>query len=271
MTQAMDSFPFLHLPRELRDCIYGHVLQSTAEPPTSPEDPMLSDRHDFDQTYDRRRGIMFEQRPLAPVTCCGLLCTNRQISREMHDSISRHGVVWKLDCMIQNHHLWPTWLSLPASPTYLRHVEVNMRIFNYSKSQWGADGGPGIMVILLLRLLGGFFEYGPRFLGQPLESPLQLDSLIVSLIPLPETPGKKEDPNPSWRHPNPGTIHSIFASQLSRVQRSGVLSGRVKTLKLCSKGSIDKELKITDRGEDAIWNEREWAGYVWAPGLRLRE
>ena len=112
MAQVMTSFPFLCLPRELRDYIYAYIFQSKAEPPISPDDPNLSDRREFDEVYDRERGIMFEENLLLPATYCALLCANRQISTEMRDHVSRHEVVWKLDCMIQYYQLWPTWLSL---------------------------------------------------------------------------------------------------------------------------------------------------------------
>ena len=265
----MESFPFLRLPRELRDCIYAYVLQSKAEPPISPEDPTLSDRHDFDEAYGRKRGIMFEKSSLAYFTCCGLLCADRQISKEMHDIISRNGNIWQLDCMIQDHRLWPTWLSLPASPKYLRRVEVNLRAFSFKRSQWGSDGGPGEMVVLLLRLLGGFFEYGPRFLGRPLESPLHLESLVVSLVAVPAIPGRNEDSRPVWGHPALELMCRIFALQLKKIQSSGLLYGRVKMLKLRCEGRLDKEWAITDQGEHATWSAREWAPYGWVPGLKL--
>ena len=151
----------------------------------------------------------------------------------------------------------------PASPTYVRHVEVNVRMFNYSMSQWNGDAGPGIMVTYLLRLLGGFFEYGPQFLGRPLERPLYLETLILSVVQVPTTPGNERDTyGDDWRHPSQDAMYRSFALELLIVQRSGLLFGRAKMLKLRCDGRDDMEWNITHQGdEDTIRNAREWAPY----------
>lgn len=142
----MGSFPFLQLPRELRDRIYEYALESEVEPPVSPEDPTISNRWELDTEPNFKTGIILEKKPLADVTCRGLLYSNVQVMDEVRNALSRNGVTCKLDCMFQNWKVWATWTSLPPSLERLRIVEVDFRLFSCNCKQWRGIGGGGTII-----------------------------------------------------------------------------------------------------------------------------
>lgn len=171
--EGMGHFPFLQLPREIRDNVYEYVVESNAEPPKSPKDLTLSDRCEFEGIWGQNAGTMVQKNSLAKVTCHGLLFSNRQVSEELRHILSYNGTTGKLDCMAVDLRLWATWTLLPLT---LEYLQVNFRIFNCVSIQWCGDGGRGLVAQHLLGLVGGFFEFGPRFFGKPLNRGLCLEN-----------------------------------------------------------------------------------------------
>ena len=242
------------------------------ESPKSPKDPTMSDRWELKGKWGQNHGIMLQKKSLTNITGHGLLYANRQISEEMRLILSCNGTTGKLDCMALHLQMWATWTSLPPSLEYLRGVEVDFRVFNYARAHWRGGDGPGITAQHLLRLIGGFFECGPRFSGKPLNRELRLANITVNLVRVPCNLAIECDNDHKYRHWNNDSREDLYfglADCLDKLQRSGLLFGRLQMLKLRCEGKADMEWEITDEG-DTTKTAKEWAAYGWAPGLQFR-
>lgn len=229
------------------------------------------DRWENDKPWGADHGIVYERRP-ASISCLGLLCCNRQISGEMKSAITRKsndpegGVTYKLDIMVQHVQLWPTWTAIPASPQHMRHVEVDIRIFTYSDLEFRYDRRhiPGAVAMHLLRLLSGFLAHGPLFIShsKPLPCTLRLETLTVNLSSIPEG-----FPKAQYEWEGAYRIHAFkrMKALLGHLDDSGLLSGKVGRLKLCSRNEVE-EWEIEDKG----FNSRiaqQWVQYGWNSAL----
>ncbi len=129
----MPSFPFLSLPRELRDRIYIYVL-------TSPDEPSIASpwntnpRHELSNNpASGYHGAILHNLPRPRSFTSALLCTSHELHDEVHAAILRfdkshpEGLSYHLGCMVERDRIWPAWLSLPAPRRYLRHITVDLR------------------------------------------------------------------------------------------------------------------------------------------------
>lgn len=184
-----DVFRFLDLAREIRDKIYILVLQSTLNPPPTPEES--GKRWCEKNALGIADPFKYEKKPAA-YACYGLLGSNRQITWEMHEAVLREysdtygGVTYKLDCMARDtgEELWPTWLALPAPPRYLKSLEVDIRILPTAQILGSGKEAPEALVSNLLHLLEHFVLHGPGFIGSHTAPPasLRLRKLECNLV-----------------------------------------------------------------------------------------
>lgn len=189
---------------------------------------------------------------------------------EVRNALSRNGMTCKLDCMFQNWKVWATWTSLPPSLERLRIVEVDFRLFSCNCKQWRGIGGGGTIIRQLLRLMGGLFTYGSRFVGKAIGHKLFLESITVVCVCVPASLVKvSNDGHQCWPQDQGEAPYDHLAFWLGRLQDNGLLFGLVETLKLRCDGRDDKEWGVTDRG-DTTKTAKEWAGYGWVPGMKLR-
>ncbi len=164
----------LTIPQELRDSIYTFAITSALPaPPTT-----SYGTHKQTSKAIRAKSRSTIQCGLTPLpwSCNALQLTNLQISTEVSAWLIRqkkaHALAYSLDCVILNEqHIFPTWLSLPYLSTSIGTVNVNLRIAGRSKggyetSVWRhGDGGHSEMMNCLWRLVCCFIAYGPVFTG----------------------------------------------------------------------------------------------------------
>lgn len=174
----------LTLPREIRDEIYLAVLRLPSEPPPSPEDagPRFAG---FGSNSQRRTSVFYPVNVYPQYACQSLLACNHQINIEVREVLGRHdtsgwGLDFKLDLMIQDRDIWPTWTLFPGPITHIRNLEVDMRIFrDYHDGQFGGDGGPGAIFRPLSHLLSGLFHHGPQFVYKgPIKCQHSVDTMV---------------------------------------------------------------------------------------------
>lgn len=257
---------FLSLPREIRDHIYNDVLESSIPPPASPASAV--DRWENDNPWGADHGIVYERRP-ASIFCLGLLCCKRQIAAEMRAAIARKskepegGITYKLDIMVQHMQLWPTWISVPASPQHMRHVEVEIRIFTYSDLEFRYDRRhmPGAVAMHLLPLLSGFFTHGPLFIphtSKLFPYILHAETLTVNLVSIPEGFSAAQ-----YEWEGAYRVHAFrrMKELLSHLDESGLLSRKVGRLMLRNGDEVE-EWEIEDKEHNSRI-ARQWSQYGW--------
>lgn len=184
-TQNTAKCHLLHLPREIRDQIYSDVLDTAALAP-----PICPTEIDNCIEEDQGWGCGYYQKTFPPISCLSLLLCNRLVSAEVIELINRKNKSektafrYKLDLMIWDCDLQPTWLSLPVPLKYVKAVDVDIRFFRFGGPQW-ADHPP-VLSQYLLQLLRRFLTNGPVFIwprsGPPLPSsyrPPHLDNLTI--------------------------------------------------------------------------------------------
>ena len=277
----------LHLPLEMRHRIYDYLLESTVLPPTSPYE-FKGDRRVEDQYW----GSMFYERDLHTASTIGplLKCGNKRLQQEVQSFLRRKiwmegaSIKYKLDLMVWECSLIPTWLSLPTPSAYVDTLEVDLRFFRYSKLAWYRRC-PGMLVQYLLQMLRRFFERGPQFTPSLTEEhvPLhpwrvQLDLLSINFIQS-DTSIPLDPRNQLMLHDDVNSLDavrrlrtpaqfSLFLLQvyLDRLANSGLLFRKVKRLRLCC-GTLQREWFIIERCKIAAIVQR-WGPYGWGQHLR---
>lgn len=162
------SFPFFHLPREIRDIIYTNLLlnQPYTLPSLSPGQKFMSYDHNTGSTTDTtipstpppRFKKIYDSQSLirgefgcayaldddgggVPPTVASFLCCNRQIYAEMQDVLARlerkKMVSARLDCIAEDEtFFYFTWVGVPV-------VESTM------ETGWSGKGPPwGVMGLI---------------------------------------------------------------------------------------------------------------------------
>lgn len=187
-TQNPAACHLLHMPREIRDQIYSEVLDTP--PLAAPNCPTeLDDCIEEDQGW----GCGYYQKKMPPISCLSLLLCNRLISAEVIELIThknnneKTALRYKLDLMIWDCDIQPTWLSLPVPLKYVKVADVGIRFFRFGGPQWA--GHPAVLPQYLFQLLRRFLTNGPLFIwphsGPPLPSsyrPPQLDKVSITFI-----------------------------------------------------------------------------------------
>ena len=257
----------LTLPREIRDDIYLAVLQLPSEPPPSPEDagPRFAG---FGSELQEGKSVFYPTDVYPKYACQSLQACNHQMNAEVREVLGRHdtsqrGLNFKLDLMIQNCNVWPTWTLLPGPITHIRNSEVEMRIFdNCHGNQFGGDGGPGPIFRPLFHFLSAFFHHGPQFVYKgSFDRQLHVDTMVFIFCQ--EQMLNKELGKDAVEAGSPPGVSSMRHRSvmltwlhLHVVVNSGTLFGRVSKVKL----NTDKGVKETSVPE---WNLAQETVVVW--------
>ena len=277
----------LRLPLDLRHTIYDYLLEFTVLPPASPYE-VKGDRREEDQYW----GSMFYEQDFHTASTIGplLKSRNKQIQQEVQSFLRRKiwkegaSIKYKLDLMVWECSLTPTWLSLPTPSAYVDTLEVDLRFFRYSTPAW-CQPHPGMLAQYLLQMLRRFFERGPHFTPSLTEKhmPLhpwqvRLDLLAINFIHSdtsmsmdPRNPLTLDDdlnsPDAVRRLRNPAQFALLFLQEyLDMLANSGLLSGKVERLRLCC-GTTQRDWVIVKRYSIATIVQK-WAPYGWDQHLR---
>ncbi|KAL8848851.1 MAG: hypothetical protein Q9221_006147 [Calogaya cf. arnoldii] len=278
----------LTIPREVRDEIYSLLLDSSDDPPLSPNEAGL--RYE-EVTHDRplrNRRVYYPP----PTTCKGptsaLSQCNRQLRHEIVDFITKthltKGGTCELDVMVKGCMLWPTWTKLLHSVVRMEHLEVNLRLFNFRDGGgvfWG-DGGPGSIFVVLFRLLNRLLHHGPRFLYSDGDNQsLELQTLTLNVLPgygevlSPDDAWFKDEEDPvaacnEHLEPTYKSVYHYISWQLDRVVRQGLLSDKVRTLKVCYNDRV--KMYVMDDITPSATPPDEWTrwGFVWGIDERMK-
>ena len=265
------------LPREVRDSIYESVLDFGTDPPASPAEE--DDRREEDQGW----GTMYYQRDLPSTSLGGLLGCSQQTRREVLDLIARvnasgeSGIRYKLDLMIWENSLQPTWLKTPTPPKYVKEIVVDIRMFSHRGPQWI---GNALLGQYLLQMLRRFLQFGPRFITDPpgrrdlrplypLRDPTltiffnamdtKLDDETKEIVPrTPWTGNPREDPENNARF----RLHHY----ISKFVASGLLYGKLDKIRMWYKEEMHV-WEIVDKG-DRTTSAHRWNQYGWGPVLQ---
>ncbi|KAG6993858.1 hypothetical protein G7Y79_00050g085950 [Physcia stellaris] len=174
----MTTTTFFSLPRELRDCVYKHVIYTPCRPPATPRHAGLrlhESRNPSGKDWDDHHILYpLDARPDAYIM--PLLQCNRQIRREVHEALSRAKAhsdgSCKLDLMFGRCTLVPTWVGLPFWPDSIRHLEIGIRIFDRY-----------ITPNLFARVFNLLMHHGPQFGYSNLQqgAGLHLETLTIKI------------------------------------------------------------------------------------------
>ncbi|CAD6588407.1 MAG: hypothetical protein ASARMPREDX12_003406 [Alectoria sarmentosa] len=278
VTPAPPQRNLLTLPLEIRDEIYLAVLQSPSEPPPSPKNvgPRFAG---YGSEPEWQKCVFYPTNIYPRYACQSLQGCNRQMNSEVREVLARHdtserGMDFKLDLMIQDCRIWPTWTLLPGPITHIRNLEVEMRMFdNCRGSQFGGDGGPGAIFRPLFHLLSGLFHHGPQFVYKgPFERELHVNTMVFTVW-RDEMPGGKfhEDAMearslPSVLSMRRRIVQSVWM-KMRMIASRGIFLGRVSKLKL-NTGKDVKEFRIPDR-KLAQETLDYWDGYGYHWGVDI--
>jgi hypothetical protein len=114
--------------------------------------------------------------------------TNRQIRAEVQEALTivqnAGNLIYKIDLMVDDLDIYPTWVSVPAPTQHLAELRVDYRRVSDSFTcRWTRNGGPRSMVQTLTRLLSRFIVRGPAFFGEAdPEAETRFDVLTLRLI-----------------------------------------------------------------------------------------
>lgn len=177
---------------------------------------------------------------------------------EVREVLGRHdtsgwGLDFKLDLMIQDCDIWPTWTLFPGPITHIRNLEVDMRIFSdYHANQFGWDGGPGIIFRPLSHLLNGLFHHGPQFVYKgPIKCQHSVDTMVFTFCRSQVLKHQLYEDTTEARSPScflsrkHGIVQSVWLN-LRMIASRGMLLGKVSKLKLKTVEGM-KEFQLPDR------------------------
>lgn len=127
-TTMANEATLLSIPREIRDLIYTALFQIPNDPPPSPEEagPRF------------RNGSTFYSVDLYPeAVYAALLRCSHQIRGEFQEALfARQPILdCRLDCMIKDDDVWPTWVLLPCPGT------KDVGILNFDLRLFDVDDG----------------------------------------------------------------------------------------------------------------------------------
>lgn len=163
----------LTIPAELRALVITQALYNRETPPSTPSETDRTDFQDIDyRAWRSCTSIYHEQRGQhCPSNALPLLLTNRQLSAETQALIDierqKSNLQYHLDISVLNdYHLFVTWLSVPWISNRLDSLAVDIRIFGHILSQGTArslsgDGGRLGFHWSFYAILERFLRYGP--------------------------------------------------------------------------------------------------------------
>ena len=150
----------LDLPREIRDLIYGAVLENVSCIPSRPKkDPETY----IDDSIQVTPGLIIKY------DWVRLLRVNRQINCEITERLRSSGIVYKADCLISTDHvLSPILVSVPLPTIYIPRLDLDIRVERRDPKQWTIEE----LIELHINLLVGLYRLllGLVVHGQPMPS-----------------------------------------------------------------------------------------------------
>lgn len=122
----------VNLPCEIRNNIYSSLLDLPNEIPFSPDTagPRFSTVPEGGSLWGPRILYPLDTRP--NMAYAGLLSCDRRLRADCLETMgSRRNVkaqTHRLDCMLEHHLLWPTWVLFPGPPHTMQRLEVDLRL-----------------------------------------------------------------------------------------------------------------------------------------------
>ena len=266
---------FLSLPRELRNAIYIATIHAPRDPPDSPDE--AGSRYKEDCSSYWNRAVYYPIGPSSWPSHVSLALCNRQVRFEILEILNseRKRLTCRLDCMLKQHALWPTWISYPGLPQKIHHLEMNFRLFDVYDGGglfWGC-GGPGVMFAPLFLTLNHFIHHGPQFIYTgPVRREPRLETLMINISYEDRTKFEYEQSDRERMR----SKHNIFmnvAGNLNAVARKGVLVGKVERIGVrwgCFESTVETGSFQRTEGVGEEW---ERYGFRWGcdpsltPGL----
>ncbi|OCL09294.1 hypothetical protein AOQ84DRAFT_363416 [Glonium stellatum] len=247
---------FLELPRELRDMIYMAVLTSEVPRPSLSDNRLRPENiHQIGyHVADAQPGEFGNAYTLdeSPSTCASLLCSSRQVNKELGEAInrakSRGQMPLKMDCLVLDERIiYVTWISFPLVRTHIERpwfkppklstnfhqLQVDVRLTGTRKRKWTdpfiTSKPPGRIAWGVCAALKRILDNGPEFSARQRASrTYMIDELILNVI------------TPSGVPPEGFLPEDYQAHDL----RDGLVHPK----------SVAREL-------NEVWN------YIWAPGF----
>ncbi|KAL8790342.1 MAG: hypothetical protein Q9213_000694 [Squamulea squamosa] len=175
--------------------------------------------------------------------------------------------------MLKGYMLWPTWINLPFPVAKMEHLQANLRLFDVKTSDmlFWANGGPGLVFVVLFTLLNRLLHHGPRFVYKEGETKgLKIDVLTLNLLP-----GYGETLQPDYNDAYPlqacrertekenKKMFNFICWHMHALVNQGLLSCKVKTVRICYRDEI-KTYSVDEKTPDAA-PSAEWKsyGFVW--------
>lgn len=162
----------LSLPRELRDQIYGYLLDAYRKVPIS---PLFPGPRRFRRGKDGTLRDISYSTPSPDTGIIALSETSQQLHQEVlqvaHKPSRLDNLNAELDIMVKGYIMWPTWTTLPllTSNDATLNINVNLRIFSTEsfRENDGWPRQPGAAFRSLLTLLCQFIYNGASFKPPP--------------------------------------------------------------------------------------------------------
>ena len=189
LAPAGSQLNLLDLPREIRDTIYLAVLQTPSPPPASPEDAGPRSAGHLYEGSKLITSVHYLNDLSSRYASQSLLACNHQIRAEVHEVLARHdkpgarGLDFKLDVMVQDGVVLPTWALVPGPVSHVRNLEVDVRMLgSHYKDGLRYHKGRREIFRPLLNLLCRGFQYGPKLFGECLtDNGLRLDTVTLTI------------------------------------------------------------------------------------------
>lgn len=265
MESPVDQCHLLRISRELRNCIYDHVIH--LDPPTDTVWHYKSGRGKggFYTTIVKAPGTHFS------IPWVDLLLTCKAISMEIIAYLDLQSNLeteehrtWTLELAASGGRLKPAlWRQIPCHPDKAEILVATLDFTDESIQFWG-DGGPMPVVRHLYQTLNRILHYGPALGRQVLLSrPLRLKTLVLHAA----TGSSQEDGD---THPGsssdriPTENYRQLCNFVQLLKEIGILWGYIDTIQIIDEDSHDKKEIVIQFVENARvpegWNRY---GFKW--------
>lgn len=172
-------------PKEIRDRIYLYViLGSIRKPPRTPDESGKRSTDSRDRYCPSH--VAYELHKLSGIVpSLGLLRCCHQTRFELQEFIRREDTnarkepLYQLDCMLSVYRIFPTWILLPTSLSYVHRLQITIRAFHMHQE------GQELLILFpeIFDLLYRLFNLGPHFYRCDSERfPVFIDTLILQLV-----------------------------------------------------------------------------------------
>ena len=276
------------LPREIRDQIYRLLVESPVDPPNTPDDAGLRYTETHCYSWTSKCVLYPAIRKRHYGAHMALAQCSKQLRREVLDIAQNFAIIARtpceLDVMLRGSLLWPTWTYLPPSAVNMKHLKVNLRLFDIRDGGelFLAQEGPGTAFVLLFKLLNRLLHHGPNFFYEVATgSGARIELLTLNVLfgygtcvqPDDIMFRYDKDPEFSCQRFTEAEYRGIYrriCQELSEVVDQGLLFGKVQRLQVCHEGDT-KDFTAIERTLDTAEMKR-WraAGFLWGVDEHMR-